>query len=153
MNLKINNRFEINAYKIIILVCLSLASFCAFQIVEADLCVMGYYENGVVTHFYEIKGSEIDDMVVFGAAGILGFIFSPMYFFRLSRSWWIGLFTTLCLLQFFCLSLVTIPLNQIIYDSVKFCDNFWIVAFLIFQFIFIILNLLYINISKHWKSA
>lgn len=151
MNLNIKKIFEINIFKIIILVFLYLASFCALNIVDTDLCVMGYYENGVVTHFYEIKGSEVDDMVVFGAAGMLGFIFSPMYFFRLSRSWWIGLFTMLSILQFLSLGMVTIPLNQIIYDSVKFCDNLWIVAFLIFQFIFMILNLLYINISAYWK--
>lgn len=151
MSLNIKKIFEINVFKIIILVFLYLASFSALNITEANLCVMGYYENGVVTHFYEIQGSEIDDIVVFGAVGMLGFIFSPMYFFRLSRSWWVGLFTTLSILQFLSLSMVTIPLNQIIYDSMKFCGNLWMVAFLAFQLIFIILNLIYINISAYWK--
>lgn len=151
MNFKNTKIFEINTYKIIILVFLYLASYCALQVEDAGLCVMSFYEEGVLTHFHEIQGSEIDDGAVFGAAGLLSLIFSPLYFFRLSRPWFIGLLTTLCLLQFFCLSMVVIPLNLIIHDSIKYCDNVWLLECLICQLIFMILNLIYINISAYWE--
>lgn len=112
---------------------------------------MSLYENGVLINIQDIQGSQADDSMVFGVGGMLGFIFSPIYFFKLPRSWWIGLFTSLCLLQFLSLCMVTIPLDQMIYDSVKFCDNLWLLSFLIFQSIFIILNLMYLNFSSYWK--
>lgn len=151
MNLKIKNIFGINHFKIIIFISLVLASFSALSVEDAGLCVMSLYENGVLINIQEIQGSQADDSMVFGIAGMLGFIFSPIYFFKLPRSWWIGLFTSLCLLQFLSLCMVTIPLDQIIHDSVKFCDNLWLLSFLIFQSIFIILNLMYLNFSSYWK--
>lgn len=151
MNLNIKKIFGSNYSKIIMLIFLLLASFCALNVEDAGLCVMIYYEKGVVTYIHKIQGSQADDSIVFGVAGVLDLFFSPMYFLKLSRPWWIGLFTSLCVLQFLSLCLVTIPLNQIIHDSVKFCDNFWLLGFLIFHLVFIILNLIYINLSSDWK--
>lgn len=151
MSWKIKNVFEVNHFKIIIFISLVLASFSALSVENAGLCVMSLYENGVLINIQEIQGSQADDSMVFGIVGMLGFIFSPIYFLKLARSWWIGIFTSLCLLQLLSLCMVTIPLDQIIHDSVKFCDNLWLLSFLIFQSIFIILNLMYINFFSYWK--
>lgn len=146
MNLDNNKIFEINRYKIIVLIFLYLASYCALNIESAGLCVFDFYADQHVVYFNEMTGSAAsDDGAMFGVAGILGILFSPMLVLKLNRSWLIGLLTTLITLQFFTICFVDIPVDQIIYDSVMYCHNYWIIGFLFFQLIFLILNILYIK--------
>ena len=137
MNL-INKIFNISILKILIF--LLIASFCSMHINATNLCVLGFYQKGNVIYFSDIQGGASEDSLVFEDVAVLGFLFAPIWFLNLGRDWLIGLFSLQCIFQFLTLVMVNFPLNEIIKDSILFCDNYWIIAFLVF-------NLLYIGFS------
>ena len=136
--------------KYLSLIYLVLSSLSLLKIENAGLCVMGYYEQGIVTYFKDMTGSGgSDDPAVFGAAAYMGLLFSLFFLFPLTKPWFIGLFSSLLLVQFLIFALVDIPLNDIVYDSVKYCQNDWMLTWLILEFLFILCSVLLIRTMKY----
>lgn len=80
---------------------------------------------------------------------MIGLFFTLAFSFKLTKRRLIGLLVSLITVQFMVLTMVDIPLNQLIVDSVKYAKNHWIVAWLIFEALFILLTLLLINSMKY----
>ena len=144
----INKIFNISILKTIILIFLLIASFCAMHIDATNLCVLGFYQKGSVIYFSDIQGGASEDSLVFEDAAVLGFLFAPIWFLNLRRDWLIGLFSLQCILQFLTLLMVNFPINEIIKDSIQFCGNHWIIAFLVFKFLYIGFSICYFKFDN-----
>ena len=137
---------KIKNYKLFAILALISASICAVLSILRDeqLCLYHYSGYSPKIYFAEMNGFTADEPVLFALAGIVGVIFSIVLVLCKSKK---SFLIMSCILIFIIFVLMTMFFSaefwQIILDSFYYCDNKWLIAWVIGLIGFLLSSLLF----------
>lgn len=140
------NRGNLTAQSIRVIAVLSvlIASACVLA-TEKGYCLFEYYGKNSIVELYTLTGGISKDPTLFGACGIAALLLFLPLLCAYHRAWYAFFLMILLIVQLIILTMIESPsIGQLIYDSVVYCQNYGLLAWVIGQCIFIILSAVFI---------
>lgn len=111
-----------------------------------DFCIAGYFSNDTFTRLADLNGAITKDPDMLAGCGLTALLFMLPLMLSYRRACYGFFFVVLILIQ---LILLTVMIDspstiELIYDSIKYCQNYGLLAWVIGELLFIILSLVFI---------
>ena len=112
---------------------------------EKAYCLFAYYGKDSIVNLDALTGGISKDPSLFGTCGFIALsLFFPLLW-SYHRGWYTFFVMILLILQGISLSMIESPsIGQLMYDSIVYCQNYGLLAWVIGQCIFMILSLMFI---------
>ena len=109
-------------------------------------CLYEYIGENTVSSLSEFNGGISKDPDIFGMCAMTALIFLLPLLLSYHRGWYVLFFTILIVLQIIFLStMIDSPsVLGLVYDSIMYCQNYWLLAWVIGQLLFFILSLVFV---------
>lgn len=121
-----------------------IASACVLA-TEKAYCLFEYYGKNNIVELNTLTGGISKDPMLFGACGIVALLLFLPLLCAYHRAWYAFFLMILLIAQWIILTMIESPsIGQLIYDSVVYCQNYGLLAWVIGQCIFIILSAVFI---------
>ena len=121
-----------------------IASACVLA-TEKAYCLFEYYGKNNIVELNTLTGGISKDPTLFGACGIVALLLFLPLLCSYHCAWYAFFLMILLIVQLIILTMIESPsIGQLIYDSVVYCQNYGLLAWVIGQCIFIILSAVFI---------
>lgn len=140
------NRGNLTAQSIRVIAVLSvLITFACVLATEKGYCLFEYYGKNSIVELNTLTSGISKDPTLFGACGIVALLLFLPLLCAYHRAWYAFFLMILLIVQWIILTMIESPsIGHLIYDSVVYCQNYGLLAWVIGQCIFIILSAVFI---------
>lgn len=113
---------------------------------NSTFCLYEYMGQNTVWSLDELNGGISKDPNIFDMSAMTALIFLIPLLWSYHRGWYLLFFVTLILLQtIFLSSMIDSPsVFGLVYDSIVYCQNYWLLAWVIGELLFFILSLVFV---------
>ena len=131
--------------RIVAVLALLIAALCMLG-GNSTFCLYEYMGQNTVWSLDELNGGISKDPNIFDMSAMTALIFLIPLLWCYHRGWYLLFFVTLILLQtIFLSSMIDSPsVFGLVYDSIVYCQNYWLLAWVIGELLFFILSLVFV---------
>ncbi|WP_372403201.1 hypothetical protein ACDW34_11430 [Acinetobacter piscicola] len=131
--------------RIVAVLALLIAALCMLG-GNSTFCLYEYMGQNTVWSLDELNGGISKDPNIFDMSAMTALIFLIPLLLSYHRGWYLLFFVTLILLQtIFLSSMIDSPsVFGLVYDSIVYCQNYWLLAWVIGELLFFILSLVFV---------
>lgn len=131
--------------RIVAVLALLIAALCMLG-GNSAFCLYEYMGQNTVWSLDELNGGISKDPNIFDMSAMTALIFLIPLLWSYHRGWYLLFFVTLILLQtIFLSSMIDSPsVFGLVYDSIVYCQNYWLLAWVIGELLFFILSLVFV---------
>lgn len=131
--------------RVLAVIFLLIASVCVIG-GNGSFCLYEYVGQNTVWSLDQLNGGISKDPSIFGMSAMTALIFFIPLLLSYHRGWYLLFFVVLVLLQTIFLStMIDSPsVLGLVYDSIVYCQNYWLLAWVIGESLFLILSLVFV---------
>lgn len=130
--------------RLVAVLCLFISSL-SMLIGTAPACLYEYYLLNTISYYHELQGGISKDPAMLGFCALVAMIFFLPLLFTYHRGWYLLICLMLFVIQTIALSMIEWgSVFEIVLVNVKYCENYWLLAWSIGQVLFWILSLIFI---------
>lgn len=131
--------------RVLAVIFLCIASLCLVGS-RGEFCLYEYIGQKTVWSLDELNGGISKDPSIFNMSAMTALILFIPLLLSYHRGWYLLFFVVLILLQTIFLSnMIDSPsVFGLVYDSIVYCQNYWLLAWAIGELLFIVLSLVFV---------
>ena len=112
---------------------------------ETQFCTYGYLAPNQITYLMDLNGGIAKDPDMIGVCAMVALFFFLPLVLSYHRGWYFFFFIVLFIIQAILLLMIeSASVIKLIFDSVKYCQNYWVLTWSIGQILFWLLSIIFI---------
>ena len=112
---------------------------------ETKFCIYGYLAPNQITYLTDLNGGVAKDPDMMDVCAMAALLFFLPLVLSYHRGWYFFFCIVLFIIQAILLSMIeSASVMKVVFDSVKYCQNYWVLMWSIGQILFWILSIIFI---------